>query len=261
MLAPAALPRRTMVAIALVLGLLTVAAWLLTFVLMGSGMPAGTMGGPTAPAVAAVPLDAAMWVAMMAAMMLPSTAPVLAMVGQIARSRQRQGIRTATPAAFGVGYLLVWAVVGLVAAGIDLGGRAALGGNATLTAVAPIAAGLILALAGLYQLSPLKDRCLAHCRSPFGFLLTHWREGIGGAVVLGARHGLYCLGCCWALMVTLLVCGALGIVWPLTLALLIFLEKVVPGGRYAARAAAIGLVVLGLAQAAGLVMLSSPMGM
>lgn len=261
MLAPTALPRRIEVAIGLVLALLTMAAWIVTFLLMGLGTLDRGAGDPMRFGVAAVPLVAVAWVAMMAAMMLPSTAPVLGMVGQIARSRQRQGIRPAAPAVFGVGYLLVWTVVALIAAAIDLGERGVFDVAPVLAGAAPNLGAVVLALVGLYQLSPLKNRCLAHCRSPFGFLLTHWREGIGGAIVLGARHGLYCLGCCWALMVTLLVCGALGLVWPLTLTLVIFVEKVVPGGGYVAKATAVGFVVLGLAQAAGLVMLTNPMRM
>lgn len=257
MLAAAALPRRTEIAIALALGVLTVAAWLLTIRLMGPAMSGGMVGDQISPGLMAA-VDVGMWVIMMAAMMLPSTVPVLAAVTQIARSRKQQAVSSRAPWVFGLGYLLVWIAVGVIAATIDLGGRAILGTSPALNAVAPVAAGVILALAGLYQLSPLKNRCLRHCRSPFGFLMTNWREGTTGAVRLGVRHGVYCLGCCWALMGTLLVTEALGIVWPITLSLLIFVEKVLPGGRYVALVATVGLVALGIAQATGLVMLVSP---
>ncbi|MGH2458823.1 MAG: DUF2182 domain-containing protein, partial [Chloroflexota bacterium] len=185
----------------------------------------------------------------------------LGVVAQIARSRRKEGTPAQAPWVFGAGYLLAWVAVGVVAAGIDLGGRAIVGSTPALAAAAPLAAGVVLTLAGLYQFSPLKSLCLAHCRSPLGFLLTHWREGAPGAVTLGVRHGVYCIGCCWALMVTLLVTGALGLVWPLTISLLVFVEKVLPGGRQVAIAAAVGLAALGVAQAIGLVMLVRPAGM
>jgi predicted metal-binding membrane protein len=257
MFAEATLPRRTEITIVVGLGVLTIAAWLLTIRLMGPAMSGGMVGAMISPGLLAA-LDVGMWVAMMAAMMLPSTAPVLAAVGQIARSRKQQSVSARAPWVFGLGYLLVWLAVGVVAATIDLGGRAVLGGSPSLSAAAPVGAGVVLALAGLYQVSPLKNVCLRHCRSPFGFLMTNWREGTIGAIGLGIRHGVYCLGCCWALMVTLLVAEPLGIAWPITLSLLILVEKALPGGRQVAVVAAVGLVVLGIAQATGLVMLVSP---
>ena len=261
MLAGAALPRRTGIAIALTLGVLTVAAWATTVRLMGLAMSDSTpMGGAMPPGTVAA-LSVATWVAMMAAMMLPSTAPVLGAVARIARSRREEGTSAQAPWVFGAGYLLVWIAFGVVAAGIDLGGRAVIGGTPSLAALAPRAAGVVLALAGLYQLSPLKNLCLAHCRSPLGFLLTRWREGVGGAVGLGARHGTYCLGCCWVLMATLLVTGALGLVWPLTISRLVFVEKALPGGRQVAVVAAVALVAVGLAQAGGVVTLGNLTGM
>lgn len=258
MFADAALPRRTEVAIVATLGLLTIAAWVLTIRLMGLAMPGDTMGNSLGAGTQAA-LSIGIWVAMMAAMMLPATAPVLGSVARIARSRRQQGTTAQGPWVFGAGYLVVWSAFGVVAAGIDLGGRAIITASPSLAAAAPRGAGVILVLAGVYQISPLKYLCLAHCRSPLGFLLSHWREGVGGAVALGARHGAYCLGCCWALMVTLLVTGALGLVWPLTISLLVLVEKALPGGRQVSIAAAVVLVALGLAQATGLVMLGNLM--
>lgn len=254
MFVPTSLPRRFEVALALILGGVTVVAWILTIRLMGLTMPAESMAGPMGAGVTAT-VDVAMWVAMMAAMMLPSTAPVLVAVTRIARSRKPLGAAAPVPAAFAVGYLLVWMAVGLVAAGLDLGGRAVWDATPTLAAIAPRAAGAILVLAGLYQVGPLKNRCLAQCRSPFGFLLTHWREGMVGAVVLGARHGGFCLGCCWALMATLLVTSTLGVVWPLTLSCLILVEKALPSNRFVTPITAVGFVALGAAQLVGLMTL------
>ena len=256
----ALLPRRTEVAIVVTLGVLTIAAWALTIRLMGLTMPGDLMGSQLTTGAKAA-LGVGTWVAMMAAMMLPATAPFLGAVARIARSRRQQGTTAQGPWVFGIGYLVVWVAFGVVAAGIDLGGRAIIAASPSLAAAAPLGAGVILALAGVYQVSPLKDLCLAHCRSTLGFLLTHWREGVGGAVALGARHGVYCLGCCWALMVTLLVTSALGLVWPLTISLLVFVEKVLPRGRQVSIAAAVVLVALGLAQATGLVVLGNLAGM
>jgi predicted metal-binding membrane protein len=110
--------------------------------------------------------------------------------------------------------------------------------------------------AGLYQATPLKDVCLAHCRSPFGFLMTAWREGPAGAFQMGLRHGAYCLGCCWALMGLLFVAGIMNLVWVAAITVLVLLEKLAPGGRRIGRAAGLVLVLAGawlFGRAAGLV--------
>jgi predicted metal-binding membrane protein len=155
------------------------------------------------------------WVVMMAAMMLPSAAPT---VGLYARM-------SADPvggAAFSAGYLLTWAVVGVAAyALVDLvpawegAGRWVAGGA--------------LVLAAAYELTPLKDACLTRCRNPVGFLMTNWREGRHGALRMGALHGAWCAGCCWALMAALLALGVMSVGWMAFVAALIALERVVPG--------------------------------
>jgi predicted metal-binding membrane protein len=105
--------------------------------------------------------------------------------------------------------------------------------------------GAILIAAGIYQLTPFKGACLTHCRSPLGFLMSHWRDGVAGAIRMGATHGAYCLGCCWALMGVLFVVGVMNLVWVAAIAMLVLLEKVGPGGPWVARATGVILIVAG----------------
>ena len=110
----------------------------------------------------------------------------------------------------------------------------------------PHLSGIILLGAGVYQLTPLKSACLAHCRSPLGFLMTHWRDGRGGALRMGLAHGVYCLGCCWALMCVLFVVGVMNLLWVAALTLFVLLEKVGPAPAFIARATGVALVAAGV---------------
>ena len=160
------------------------------------------------------------WVAMMTAMMLPSAAPLVLLYARGAAARQRVELV--------FGYLAVWALIGLpVYAAQDV-----------LPASAPAIAA-VLAVAGVYQFTPLKDACLRTCRTPANFLMERWRRS---AVRLGAEHGLYCVGCCWALMAVLVVAGAMGIAWAAGIAAIVFAEKVLPGGEWAARTGGVALL-------------------
>ena len=117
---------------------------------------------------------------------------------------------------------------------------------------ANVVGGLVLIGAGLYQLSPLKDKCLSHCRTPLGFILHDWREGYRGTLLMGVHHGWYCLGCCWALMVVMFPVGVMNLVWMGGLATLIAVEKLVPHGRGVARLSGLALMAAGVFLAAGL---------
>ncbi len=144
-------------------------------------------------------LDAAvMWGAMMLAMMLPVVTPWLVALVEAARRRSAPALREA--GAFLLGYGSVWLTyaVGAAAAQLLLQHRALLSHEWATTS--PVLAAASLGVAGIYQWTPLRDSCMAHCRSPFGFFLTSWREGAWGSAAMGARHGVQCLGCCWALM-------------------------------------------------------------
>jgi len=172
------------------------------------------------------------WTAMMAAMMLPSAAPMVLLYRLSSRGTGGD-LRTVV---FACGYLLVWATVGLAA----YGAAAASASLPTETRTAAVAAAL--ALAGVYQFTALKDACLRACRTPADFLVQHWRGGTRGALRLGIAHGVYCLGCCWALMVVLVVAGSMGLPWVVAIALVVFAEKLLPPGRAFGRG--IGLALL-----------------
>jgi predicted metal-binding membrane protein len=166
------------------------------------------------------------WVVMMAAMMFPSVSPTVALY---ARMTRRRGLTQ--PLLFAAAYLVVWAAAGVAAYGIFQLGRTFFGGALAWNAGGRWFAGGILALAALYELTPLKNVCLAKCRSPLGFLLGSWRDGKRGAVRMGARHAAWCLGCCWALMAGLFALGVMSLVWMALIAALITIEKTLPWRR------------------------------
>ena len=136
---------------------------------------------------------------------------------------------------------------GLVAYGVFRLGRAALGGDLAWSGGGRWAAGGVLAVAALYELTPLKDACLGKCRSPLGFLLGTWRDGKRGALEMGSRHAAWCLGCCWALMAGLFALGAMSLTWMAFIAALIALEKTVPWRRVVTLATVGILLVLAVA--------------
>jgi predicted metal-binding membrane protein len=168
------------------------------------------------------------WIVMMAAMMLPAVSPTVALYARMTRQR---GL--ARPVAFTSGYLVVWGGAGVVAYGVFALGKRVLGPDLAWHSGGRWLAGGLLAAAALYELTPLKDACLGKCRSPFGFLMGVWRDGVHGAAEMGAKHGLWCLGCCWALMVALFALGVMSIVWMAVVAALITVEKVLPWRRIA----------------------------
>jgi len=187
-----------------------------------------------------------MWVAMMVAMMLPSAAPAILLAAALDRRRStasapQQGML------FASGYLLVWSAFSLLATllqwGLDEAGLL----SGTMAAGNRILAGAVLVAAGAYEWTPLKNTCLAHCRSPIAFLLQHWRQGRLGAVVTGMRHGLFCLGCCWILMALLFVGGLMNLLWVAAIALLVLIEKTAPWGGRMARITGVVLAIWGAA--------------
>jgi predicted metal-binding membrane protein len=200
------------------LAVVAAGCWAL-LVAMGDAMPMG------------VGLWLGAWTAMMAAMMLPSAAPIVLLYG-----RRSNALNSTLLMA---GYVLVWAAVGLVAYELSM----------RIMDPADGAVAAVLIAAGLYQLTPLKSACLKRCRSPLDFLVTHWRGGRTGALRLGAEHGAYCVGCCWALMLVLVVAGAMGLVWVIAIALAVAAEKLLPAGQWLGRAGGIALVAAGIAVA------------
>jgi len=234
------------------LGALTVLAWLALLPIGRRMMPAGMAGMAMAPPVVTagdLALGFAMWAVMMPGMMLPSAAPMILTVARVHRSRRARFGITLPLAAFLAGYLLVWTGFSALAA-IAQWGLARTGAIAGMDGRAgPVLGGALFVLAGIYQLSPLKHACLGSCRSPLGFLLAHWRDGTGGALRMGLRHGAVCLGCCWALMVLLFAVGTMNLAWVAGLGVLVLGEKLAPGGGWIARASGVGLVAAGVALA------------
>jgi len=185
-----------------------------------------------------------MWAVMMVAMMVPSASPMILTFATINRKRLLDETPLIRTGLFLVGYLLVWAGYSLLAALGQWGLHAA----ALITpamAVTPWLGGVLLVAAGIYQFTPLKDVCLSRCQSPFGFILTQWREGAAGALVMGLRHGAFCVGCCWVLMALLFVAGVMNLLWVAAIAAFVLLEKVAPLGRVVSRFAGAVLILWG----------------
>lgn len=225
---------------------------------MAMPMPGMEMGAaPVAVAAWSLSLWAltiAMWWVMMVAMMTPSAAPAILLYGRVethARTNSNAG-QVGSVWAFAVGYFLIWlgfsALAGAVQWGLTQGGLIL---GATMASGGKWVSAAVLAAAGAYQLSPLKNVCLTHCRSPASFLSRHWRPGLAGAVRLGVLHGAYCVGCCWLLMALLFFGGVMNLVWIAALSALVLAEKVLPGGVWISRGSGVVLLVWAVAVAAG----------
>jgi predicted metal-binding membrane protein len=168
------------------------------------------------------------WVVMMAAMMFPSVSPTVALYARMTQSR---GV--IRPLLFTGAYLLVWSAVGVLSYGLFELGKIWFGSQLAWDAGGRWLAAGVLAAAAVYELTPLKNACLAKCRSPLGFLLGSWRDGRTGALEMGAKHAAWCVGCCWALMAALFALGVMSLVWMAVVAALIAAEKTLPWRRTA----------------------------
>jgi predicted metal-binding membrane protein len=193
----------------------------------------------------------AMWWIMMIAMMTPSATPTILLYARVHRHALVQGQiqdKLAPTGAFAAGYLLVWLGFAATAATLHWAlERAGLVSAMMMGSQSRLLSGAVLITAGLYQLSPLKNICLAHCRTPTSFLSRHWRPRALGALRLGAMHGGYCVGCCWLLMALLFVGGVMNLTWIAALAILVLIEKVLPPGQCVGRGVGIALIVWGVA--------------
>ena len=178
----------------------------------------------------------AMWWVMMIGMMLPSAAPMILTFASINQRRRQRGQPYVPTALFTSGYLVAWGGFSIAAtlaqAGLE---RVGLLAPMAMKTTSPLLAASLLIAAGLYQVTPLKEVCLSHCRSPFDFVINHWRDGSGGALSMGFSHGLYCLGCCWVLMALLFVVGAMDLLWVAGFAAFVLVEKLMPAGLWIAR--------------------------
>jgi len=232
-----ALPRTDAAAIVAALLGCAAAAWLVT------AQKAASMGGMGGMAMVGAGLFIVTWVVMMVAMMFPAIAPMVLTHAGMVRSR---GDGTVPTVAFVVGYLVVWTAAGLV----PLGAVQFVGSSiaAPINGWLPRLGGAVVVLAGVYQLTPLKNACLRACRPPLSFILTHdFGGGRSGAARAGISHGLHCLGCCWALMAVLAVLGLMNLAWMAAFAVVFFLEKMWRHGIMLSRIAGAVCVILGLA--------------
>jgi predicted metal-binding membrane protein len=226
---------RTRLGLIALLLVLAVLAWWFTVDRMrgmdsGPGTDLGTLGW-----------FLGIWLVMMAAMMFPSVAPTVALYSSMTRKRS-----PIAPLVFTTGYLLTWTGAGLLAFGVSVLGGRVFGDMLAWDRAGRWVAGGILVVAAAYELTPLKQVCLRHCRSPLGFLLGSWRDGLSGALRMGVKHGAWCVGCCWALMAALFALGVMSIAWMAFVAALIALEKTLPWGRAVTYGTAAILLTLGI---------------
>ena len=263
--------RQVPVSLLISLAILTCAAWLLTIYqaasmsmpmgiavrggMAGEGMAGMAMGGITATgwSFEGAAIFVAVWTVMMTAMMLPAAASMIFMFASAQARRQRE---VAVPTwIFVAGYLVVWAAAGLlVYVLVQIGSALATNlASPERSRWAPLALGITVAAAGLYQFTPIKRVCLNHCRSPLAFIAQHWRDGRVGALAMGLRHGAYCFGCCWALFAVLVAAGVMSMAWMLLLTLVVFVEKMFARGRLAETVTGIALIAVGIVVASGAV--------
>jgi predicted metal-binding membrane protein len=187
-----------------------------------------------------------MWTIMMIAMMVPTVAPMVLLFAAIQRQR-RELQRPYVPAGlFLLGYLLVWTGFSILATAAQWGLHATALLSPMMISTSPIFGGVVLIATGVFQFSETKRACLRQCRSPLDFLLTEWREGPRGAVVMGLRHGVFCTGCCWLIMLLLFVVGVMNLMWVAALTALVLAEKVLPRGQLLARVAGVAMIAWGI---------------
>jgi predicted metal-binding membrane protein len=214
-------------------------------------IPAGI--GLMAPAIAPwQPIEFAfvfvMWAVMMVGMMTPSAAPMILLYLRVGRQAMKDGKPFASTGWFATGYLLTWFAFALGATIVQW----ALERYALLTpmmeGVSNLFGGIVLIVAGVYQWTPLKDVCLRQCQAPWLFIQNHggFRRNLAGSLRLGARHGAYCVGCCWVLMALLFVGGVMNVLWIVLIAVFVLAEKVIPAGRLISRVAGVGFILAGV---------------
>lgn len=241
--------RADVAAVVASLVVVTALAWTATVRLAsGMAMPAAAMGLAD-PAMAmdgnAGVVVLGMWMAMMVGMMVPSATPMLLTYTAWTRQGPATGNRAVAVVSFVAGYLVVWLGFSVVAAVLQAGLERA-GLLSTMGATGPVVGGVVLVLAGAFQFTPAKEACLGRCRTPVGFLAAEWRDGARGGLVMGIRHGLYCLGCCWALMAVLFVVGTMHLAWMGVIAAFVLVEKLAPRAWRVRIASGVALVGWGL---------------
>lgn len=220
----------------------------------GTGGPAMTSAGMAGAVQAMAPvawtpayavLMLFMWWIMMLAMMLPSAAPMILLFAAINRKQRERGAPFVATGVFAGGYMLAWGAFSVVAVAGQWALERALLMSDTMVGTSVTLGGAILVAAGIWQMTPLKNACLRHCRSPIHFLSHHWRKGRLGALRMGLEHGAFCLGCCWVLMALLFYGGVMNLYWIVGLCLFVLIEKLAPAGILVGRLAGAGLIAWG----------------
>jgi predicted metal-binding membrane protein len=247
---PPALPLREVLFVLAALALVVAAAWLSLAFRATSGhgaMEMATMMETEPRGVVHFGLLFVMWAIMMVAMMVPTAAPVVLLYAAVVRRLPSVRNAVAQTAAFVAAYMVAWAGFGLGAAALQVGLERLALLSPMMVSASPILGGALLAAAGLYQLSSLKDVCVRHCRSPIVFVTQYWRPGIAGGFRMGLRHGAYCIGCCSVLMGLLFVVGVMNLVWIAAISAFVMLEKVTGvGSVLGRRLSGLGLVAAGV---------------
>jgi predicted metal-binding membrane protein len=244
--------RKDRIVILFVLGSITLAAWAY---LSHMAMDAGTHGMLHDAAIPCVMSWGAadlvfsflMWSVMMVAMMIPSATPMFLAFAVINEGRNEAGYPLIATGSFVMGYLIIWLGFSAASALIQWGLHATALLSEAMVIAGPIFGGALLIAAGVFQWTPFRDACMVKCRSPMAFIITEWREGKGGALIMGLKHGVYCVGCCWLLMALSLVLGVMNLVWMAVLTVFMALEKGSVAGLWLSRAAGAILVMWGVA--------------
>jgi len=248
------IPRRDQLLIATCILLICVFSWAyLVHLRVQASIQASSSAGmsmDSAGGVVGVLLTFAMWSVMMVGMMGPSAAPILLVFATSQARRRPRGVPTLT-LLFGVGYLTIWLGFSVGATLAHWALNQAMLLSSTMAVASRRVDGALCIGAGVYQLTPLKYGCLQHCQSPVGFLMSHWREGPRGAFQMGARHGVYCLGCCWALMALLFAVGVMNLIGVALLTVFILAERVGRGGTIISRVGGVAMIGVGLLLLAG----------
>jgi predicted metal-binding membrane protein len=251
MSAPSSIAQRERWIIAGALGVIAAAAWAYMIHEARSMNISGVceclgmqMGGAGFSAGTLLPLFL-MWAGMMVAMMLPSATPMILTFAAVSRNRRRQERPYVPVTIFVAGYVAVWTGFSVIAAIAQwfLHRQALL--SPSMASSSALLGGILLIASGIFQFTPFKHACLTQCRAPFEFIMTRWREGAGGALRMGIEHGLFCAGCCWALMGLLFVAGVMNILWIAALSLIVGLEKLLPRGLWLSSATGVVLTAWG----------------
>jgi predicted metal-binding membrane protein len=187
-----------------------------------------------------------MWAVMMVAMMIPSAAPMILAFAGVNRARRAQSKTYVPTSAFVLGYIVAWAGYSVLATVVQEALHSAALVSSMGVSTSRALGGVLLLAAGVFQWTPWKNACLMHCRSPLGFIITEWREGVSGAFQMGLRHGVYCIGCCWLLMAVLFVAGVMNLWWVAAISVFVLIEKVATVGPWTARSIGALLVLWGV---------------